>query len=67
MATDTKQYRYLDPGFVRDQLDEILAQEITALLDIDSGSAMVSFNLASIACITLILEREREIIRQKRR
>ncbi|OGR10889.1 MAG: DNA topoisomerase I [Desulfobacula sp. GWF2_41_7] len=61
MATDTKQYRYLDPGFVRDQLDEILAQEITALLDIDSGSAMVSFNLASIACITLILEREREI------
>jgi len=31
------------------------------LLDIDSGSAMVSFNLASIACITLILEREREI------
>ena len=61
MSTDVKQDQELDPGFVRDQLDEILAQEITALLDIDSKSAMLSFNLASIACITLIVEREREI------
>ncbi len=61
MSTDEKQYQALDPGFVRDQLDEILAREITALLDIDSGSAMLSFNLASIACITVIIEREREI------
>lgn len=51
----------LNPSYVRDQLDEILAQEITALLDIDSGAAMMSFNLASISCITLIIEREREI------
>ena len=57
---DEKHDHELDPGFVRDQLDEILAQEITALLDIDSKSAMLSFNLASIACITLIVERERE-------
>ena len=49
------------PSFVRDQLDEILAQEITALLDVDSSVAMMSFNLASISCITLIIEREREI------
>lgn len=61
MSMDEKQDQELDPGFVRDQLDEILAQEITALLDIDSKSAMLSFNLASIACITLIVEREREI------
>jgi len=32
MSTDVKQDQELDPGFVRDQLDEILAQEITALL-----------------------------------
>lgn len=61
MSSDIKQYQALDPGFVRDQLDEILAQEITALLDIDSSAAMMSFNLASIACIILIIEREREI------
>ena len=61
MSIDEKHEQELDPGFVRDQLDEILAQEITALLDIDSKSAMLSFNLASIACITLIVEREREI------
>jgi hypothetical protein len=61
MSMDEKHDQELDPGFVRDQLDEILAQEITALLDIDSKSAMLSFNLASIACITLIVEREREI------
>ena len=50
-----------DSSFVRDQLDEILAEEITALLDIDSRDAMLSFNLVSISCITLIIEREREI------
>lgn len=61
MSTDEKQYLALDPGFVKDQLDEILTREITALLDIDSGSAMLSFNLASIACITVIIGREREI------
>src|SRR3989339_492278 len=61
MSMDEKHDQELDPGFVRDQLDEVLAQEITALLDIDSKSAMLSFNLASIACITLIVEREREI------
>ncbi len=51
----------LAPSEVRDQLDEILAKEITALLDVDSQAAMMSFNLASISCITLIIEREREI------
>jgi ssDNA-binding Zn-finger/Zn-ribbon topoisomerase 1 len=61
MAEDNKQSQELDIVFVRDQLDDILAQEITALLDVDAGSAMMSFNLASISCITLIVEREREI------
>ncbi len=57
MAADEE----LTPLFVRDQLDEILTQEITALLDVDETTAMMSFNLASISCITLIIEREREI------
>ena len=61
MGTNGKQNEEFAPSFVRDQLDEILAQEITALLDVDSNSAMMSFNLASISCITLIIEREREI------
>ena len=61
MSPDIKQDRIVDPGFVRDRLDEILAKEITSLLDIDSNSVMMSFNLASISCITLITEREREI------
>lgn len=51
----------INPSYVRDQLDEILAKEITKLLDVDSGAAMMSFNLANISCITLIVEREREI------
>lgn len=46
---------------VRKKLDEILAREITSFIDVDTDSAMMSFNLASIACITVIVEREREI------
>ncbi len=61
MGSDTVHEEQLSPSSVRDQLDEILAQEITALLDVDSSAAMMSFNLASISCITLIIEREREI------
>lgn len=51
----------LDPGFVRDQLDEILASEITSLIDVDSDMAIMSYNLSTLSCITLIVEREREI------
>jgi len=47
--------------FVRSQLDEILAREITSFIDVDSDAAMMSFNLATISCITIIVEREREI------
>ncbi|WDP85969.1 MAG: DNA topoisomerase I [Desulfobacter sp.] len=47
--------------FVRNQLDKILAREITAFIDVDSNMAMMSFNLATISCITIIVEREREI------
>jgi len=45
----------------RKQLDEILVKEITALLDVDSNMALMSFNLATIACIIISVDREREI------
>lgn len=61
MGADNGPMEELAPSFVRDQLDEILAKEIIALLDVDSNLAMMSFNLASISCVTLIIEREREI------
>ncbi|WP_022669383.1 cell envelope integrity protein TolA [Desulfospira joergensenii] len=51
----------MDASHVRKKLDEILAREITAFIDVDTDSAMMSFNLASISCITIIVEREREI------
>ncbi len=61
MDTDVNLNSDLAPSFVRDQLDEILAHEIIELLDVDTSSAMMSVNLASLSCITLIVEREREI------
>ncbi|MCA1795707.1 MAG: DNA topoisomerase I, partial [Desulfobacteraceae bacterium] len=51
----------ITPEFVKNQLDEILAREITAFVDVGFDAAMMSFNLATIACITLIVEREKEI------
>lgn len=50
-----------NPAFVKGQLDEILAREIISFIDVDSDAAMMSFNLATISCITIIVEREREI------
>ena len=47
--------------YIRNQLDEILAREITSFIDVDSDAAMMTFNLATISCITIIVEREREI------
>ena len=49
------------PEIVKQQLDEILAREIISFVDLDVDAAMMSFNLATIACITLIVEREKEI------
>ncbi|WP_026259695.1 DNA topoisomerase I [Desulfobacter curvatus] len=46
---------------VRKQLDEILAKEITAFIDVDSNMALMSFNLATISCIVISVDREREI------
>jgi len=61
MEKDLKSGQDITPSFVNTQLDEILAREITSFIDVDSDAAMMSFNLATISCITLIVEREREI------
>ncbi|MBA3009812.1 MAG: DNA topoisomerase I [Proteobacteria bacterium] len=61
MTDDLKSGQENDPVFVKKQLDEILAREIMSFIDVDSDAAMISFNLATISCITIIVEREREI------
>jgi hypothetical protein len=61
MEKDLKIDKEINPFFVRMQLDEILTREITSFIDVDSNAVMMSFNLANIACVTLIVEREREI------
>ncbi len=53
--------KHIDPVETRKQLDEILAREITAFVELDTDVASMSFNLASISCIILMVEREREI------
>ncbi|MEA1969104.1 MAG: DNA topoisomerase I [Thermodesulfobacteriota bacterium] len=51
----------IDPFEVRVQLDEILAKEITSFIEIDSDMALLSYNLATISCLLIAVEREREI------
>lgn len=61
MEKNLKSGKGITPSFVNTQLDEILAREITSFIDVDSDAAMISFNLATISCITIIVEREKEI------
>lgn len=51
----------LNPAYVRAQLDEILAGEISSFIKIDYDLAVLSYNLATIACIVTAVEREGEI------
>ena len=55
------QHSPVAPEVVKQQLDEIMAREIISFIDVDVDAAMMSFNLATIACIILIVEREKEI------
>jgi len=61
MEKELKSGNEMDTSFVTMQLDEILTREIISFIDVDSDAAMMSFNLATISCITIIVEREREI------
>jgi hypothetical protein len=51
----------MTPAYVRAQLDEILASEITSLIEIDADLLVLSYNVATLSCILLAVEREREI------
>jgi len=46
---------------VRAHFDEILVKHIARLIEIDSNSATLSFNLATITCLLLAVERDKEI------
>lgn len=58
---DQELNKQITPSFVKSQLDEILAREVIAFIDVDSAAATMSFNLTTISCITVIVGREREI------
>lgn len=51
----------LSPAYVKNQLDEILAREVTSLIEIDSEAALLTYNLSTISAIQVAVEREREI------
>lgn len=58
---DKELNQQITPAFVKMQLDEILAREVIAFIDVDSAAATMSFNLTSISCIIVVVDREREI------
>ena len=60
--SDTSSNNTIDPYFVRTQFDEILAGEITSFIKIDSEVVLLSYNLATIACLVIAVERERELL-----
>ena len=51
----------MSPAYVKSQFDEILAREITALIEIDSDTALLTYNLSTISAIQVAVERDREI------
>ncbi|MBF0201875.1 MAG: hypothetical protein HQK66_11305 [Desulfamplus sp.] len=51
----------MNPAFVRTSFDEILAREIMSLIEIDSESAMLTYNLSTVSAILIAVERDREI------
>ncbi len=51
----------ITPCFVKQQLDEILAREIAAFVDLGVSAETLSFNLTTISCMIVIVAREREI------
>jgi len=51
----------ITPAVVREELDTILAKEITSFIDMGSDTIKVTYNLATISCIFTIVDREKEI------
>ncbi|MCK5541743.1 MAG: DNA topoisomerase I [Desulfobacterales bacterium] len=51
----------IDPAIVREELDAILANEITSFIDMGSDIIKLTYNLATISCIFTLVDREKEI------
>lgn len=58
---DDTEYNVSDFSKIRVQLDEILVEQISRLIEIDLTAAALSFNLATISCLYILVERERDI------
>lgn len=58
---DDTEYNVSDFSRIRVQLDEILVDQISRLIEIDLTAAALSFNLATISCLYILVERERDI------
>lgn len=59
--TDDSEYKVSDFSMVRVQLDDILVEQISKLIEIDLAAAALSFNLATITSLFLLVDREKEI------
>ncbi len=51
----------IDLTNVKTQFDEVLVKHIRRLIEIETLAASLSFNLSTIACLLLLVERENEI------
>lgn len=51
----------IDVATIRKEFDDILVKHVRRLMEIESLSASLSFNLSTISCLLLLVERENEI------
>lgn len=59
--SEDSEYNISDFSKIRVQLDEVLVEQISKLIEIDLTAAALSFNIATITCLLILVEREREI------
>lgn len=58
---DTNAEKSMESSEVKAVFDEILVKHVRRLLEIDTIASSLSFNLSTIACLLLLVERENEI------
>ncbi len=49
------------PETVRQELDKVLARQIIGKLDVDFDTAVIAFNLSTLSCVVVMVDREKEI------
>jgi len=59
--SEDSEYSVSDFSRIRVQLDEVLVEQISKLIEIDLTAAALSFNIATISCLLILVEREKEI------